>query len=423
MVPPPVVTAPRYPGFVVPDVPVELAATASAHFHDRAWKFLQAGDLRMAERDATAALKLQADFYPAEAATGYIALARDDARLALERFDRTLALRPDYLSALVGRGEALLSLDRQGDAIAAFESALVVNPGLTDLRRRVEILRFQALEGNLAEARAAARAGRHDDAIRLFQSAISASPDSPFLYRELAMVEAQRGDREAALEHYRRAVTLDPSDAASLTAIAGLLESGGELEAALEAFDQALAVQPDEELSQRRAAVAERIELARLPAEYQAIESAARVTRADLAALIGVRLGGALDPGTRDGVVITDVRGSWAEPWIMIVARAGVIDAFDNHTFQPEDVVDRADLAAAVARLIDQLAPGRRVGGEVRFSDVAPGHLAYPAAAAAVSSGVMSAVDGAFLPSRPVTGAEASQAIERLRAMTSLSRR
>ena len=36
-----------------------------------------------------------------------------------------------------------------------------------------------------------------------------------------------------------------------------------------------------------------------------------------------------------NAVVITDARDSWASPWIQAVTRAGVMDVFPNHTFQP----------------------------------------------------------------------------------------
>ena len=49
---------------------------------------------------------------------------------------------------------------------------------------------------------------------------------------------------------------------------------------------------------------------------------------------------------------MTDTRGYWAEPWITQVARAGVIEPFPNHTFQPRTLLRRADLATAVSRLV-----------------------------------------------------------------------
>jgi tetratricopeptide (TPR) repeat protein len=379
----------------------------------------------MADRELATALKTTPGFYPAEAAGGYLELARKDPDAAVERFDRALAMRADYVPALLGKGEALLRLDRESEAIGAFEGALAANPALPDVRRRVEVLKFQALERDLGAARQAARSGNSEEAVRLYRAAIAASPESPFLYRELGQVEVRRGESDAGLAHFRRAVELDPADAVSLGQIAQLLEAGGDLDAALAAYDTALAVEPNAALSARRAVVRERIELAKLPAQYHAIAETERITRADLAALIGVRLGPALRGGTRDGVVITDLRGSWAEPWINMVARAGIMDAFENHTFQPRELVDRAELAGAVTRILRRLASAAQARSweEVRvsFTDIPPSHLAYPAAAMAVASGVMRTVNGAFQPSRPVSGAEASEIIERLRTMTPLA--
>jgi tetratricopeptide (TPR) repeat protein len=423
VVPPPVVTTPRYPQFMAPDVPAELASTLPAWSHDRGWRFLQAGDLRSADQEFGLALR-SPDFYPAWTGRGYLLLARDDARGALEHFDRALSIRADYLSAMLGQGEALLALNREADAAVAFERALAVNPSLNDVRRRVEVLRFQALERDLAAARQAAQSGRAEEAASLYRAAIAASPDSPFLYRELGLVEARRGQRDAALERFRRAVELDPNDAVSLAQIGQILEDRGELAAALASYDQALALEPEADVSRRRAAVSERIELAKLPDEYRAIPEAPRLTRGELAALIGVRLGPVIGRG-REAVVVTDVRSHWAEPWIMTVVSAGAMRPFENHTFQPGEAVDRAELAGTVARLLPDVAPPERLNewrqAIVAFADVQKGHLAYEAASLAVASGVLARGAGdSFEPSREVTGSEGAQAIERLRAMTPL---
>jgi hypothetical protein len=168
--------------------------------------------------------------------------------------------------------------------------------------------------------------------------------------------------------------------------------------------------------------------LARLPAEYRAIDQAAQITRGDLAALIGIRLGGLLSSSRRsDAALITDVRNHWAATWIMAVARAGIMDPFANHAFQPRTVVRRTDLAQAVARVLAQVAvrnPPRAKAWEaarLRFSDLSPSHLAYPAASIAVASGVMkTGTDSSFQPSRAVTGGEAVDVIAAIQALAGL---
>jgi hypothetical protein len=185
-------------------------------------------------------------------------------------------------------------------------------------------------------------------------------------------------------------------------------------------------VESSEAIVGRRDALRARVALAKLPEPYRAIEAAPSVTRGDLAALVAVRLSSLVHATAPTAtVVITDVRGHWAESWIMDVARAGVLPPYDNHTFQPRAIVRRVDLAEAVSRLllrVAMLTPGQShpwQNSRGRFMDVSTTHLSYPAVSVAVASGVMPVnADDAFDPSRPVTGAEATDAIARLEAMT-----
>jgi tetratricopeptide (TPR) repeat protein len=427
VVPAPVVVAPRFPEFPRPAVPPSYANTPAAQNASRGWAFLQAGDLKQAEHEFATALKGMPAFYPAETSLGYVELARKDSKTALTHFDRALELVPNHaeVSALVGRGQSLLGLNRDADAIAAFEAAIAADPTQTDLVRRVEVLRFRGVEQGLNRARNAARAGRLDEATQAYTAAIASSPDSPFLYRELAGVEKQKGDAVAALEHFRKAIELDPGDAKSLAQIGELLEARADFDGAAQAYADSVAIEPDAAIDARLEGVRAKAALARLPAEYRAIDQAPLVTRADLAALIGIRLGSVLSTVRRsDAVLITDVRGNWAATWIMAVARAGVMEPFANHAFQPRSVVRRTDLAQAVARLLTRVAaenPARAKAWEsarLKFSDLSPGHLAYPAASMAVAAGVMATAPGnSFQPSKVITGADAIETITKIEAL------
>lgn len=428
VVPVPSIVSPRHPDFVVPTVPSSLAAEPAAWHQERAWRFLQAGELRTAERELAQSLKQAPDFYPAETTLGWVAIARGDLKASLPHFDRALVLQRGYLSALVGRGRALAGLERDEEALAAFEAVLVADPSLGDLRRQVEVLRFRGLERHLAAARDAAKAGRLDEARSAYTAAIATSPDSGVLFRELATVERDAGDRSMALEHLRRAIELDPGDAQSLAQVAALLDAEGDLEGALRAYDDSLAIDARAAVESSREALRARIALARMPAEYRAIDESPQVTRGDLAALIGVRLAPLVQRGaTSDAAVVTDVRGHWAESWIMAVAQAGVMDPFENHTFQPAVALRRADLAQAVAKLLPRVAPAAQVRSwqtaRVGFPDLVDTHLAYPVASLAIASTVMMPTPtGLFEPSRPVSGAEAVAAVERLREMAETRR-
>jgi tetratricopeptide (TPR) repeat protein len=421
-IPAPVVTSPKYPDFMRPPVPPTLAGTQAAAAYDRAWRFLQAGDLKTADREAAAALQASPGFYPAETASGYIALARQEPKAALDHFDRALERQAGYVSALVGRGRSLQALDRDEEAVAAYEAALVLDPSLTDLPRQIDVLRFRGAEREIAAARQAARGNNVAEARRIYARAIAGSPDSAFLYRELAALERQAGDADASLEHFRKAIELDAFDAASLGQVGEILEERGDLDGALKAYADALALEPNERLTARREALSARIELSRLPEEYRTLDVAPQVTRAQLAALIGIRLAAEIErfPRTEPGV-ITDIRGNWAERWIVAVARAGVMEPFANHTFQPRSLVRRVDVAPIVGQLLVRLSPQQArtwQAEKTSFTDLFPSHLAYPAASTAVASGIMSrTADGAFQPSLPVTGADAIAMVERIQRL------
>jgi tetratricopeptide (TPR) repeat protein len=424
LVPAPTIVTPHYPDFVFPAIPPGMGNSQADARHQRGWRFLQAGDLRNADREFSAALKQAPALYPADAGLGYVGLAERDYRAALNRFDRALKRAADYLPALVGRGDALLGLSRPDEALATFQAALAKDPSLSEVRRRVELLALRDVGRQLATARRATDAGRYDEARNAYVRAIADSPDSAFLYRELGIVERQQGNTGQALEHLRRAVALDPADARSLVQIGEILEARGDIEAALAALTQAAAIEPSDALTQQIERLGSRAELARLPAEYRAIADEPQITRGELAALIGVRLDVLLRTAPRrDAVLITDARGHWAAPWIMAVARAGVMEPYANHAFHPRETVRRVDLAVAVGRLLNLIAARRPqlakgwIGARPPIADMGPGYLNYPAVGTAVASKVMPLVDGAFRPSRPVSGAEAVEVIGRVEVL------
>ena len=130
---------------------------------------------------------------------------------------------------MVGRGQALLGLGREDEALASFEAALRANPELADVRRRVEVLKFRAVQDRLDEARRAVAAGQLDMARAAYQQAIAASPESSLLYRELAAVEQKQGRLDLALADARRAVDADRSDLRAWTLLGEVLEASGDL--------------------------------------------------------------------------------------------------------------------------------------------------------------------------------------------------
>lgn len=420
--PPAVPLTPLHPDYIYPALP-EGTPPAQATLMDFAWRYLQADNLRTAERSFQEVLTRQPGFHPAQAGLGYVELAGKNAKNAVTHFDRALAQAETYVPALVGRGQALLELNRDEEALASLEAAVKADPSLTNLKGRIDLLRFRALQDNLARAKAAADAARWDEARAAYERAIKASPDSAFLYRDLALVERKSGDTSGALEHFRKAVELDPNDARAHAQIGAILDEQNDPTAALAAYERARAIDPSEVPDDSINRVRELVALLKLPPEYRAIPAAPMATRADIAALIGVRLAPLVAQARERQIVITDVRNNWAQQWIVPVVRAGIMETQPNYTFQPAGRVRRGDLAQIVARVLGLIAtsnPARAKtwqGTMPKISDVGPSHLSYAAVSQAVASGVMPLENGAFQLLRSVTGAEAADVIARLEAL------
>lgn len=423
-VPPPVAPGARFPEFVFPTPAPETAGDLLFQ-HETAWRFLQAGDLKGAERGFALLVKRSPEFHPGEAGLGYTALARKDHKAALAHFERALAANGRYAPALVGRGQTYLALNEHARALESFDAAVAADPALVTVRNNADVLRLQVMQGGVGGARKAAEEGRLGDARAAYEQAIMASPQSPFLFRELALVELRDGRLPAALTHARKAVELEPGDARNHTALGDVLQAQGEYAKAIEALTAAAAAEPNDALNRRIEALRERGALAAMPEAYRAIETAPAITRAQLAALIGVQLDDVVKRGPERGAaVVTDVRGSWAAEWILPVTRAGFMEVFPNHTFQPDAGVRRGDLAAAVSRMLNVIAAGKpQLASRLRnarrtFTDLPAGHLSYPAASVAVEAGVMSPLeDGSFQLARPVTGVEALATIQKLQEL------
>lgn len=414
-------STPAYPDFLYPAAtPASPDETAAV---DRGWRFLQANALDRAEQEFASLVQRRPESPAARTGQGYVALARGDDPVALARFDSALDRVVAYGPALVGRGEALLRLGREEDALRALERAVAVDRSLESLQTRIDLLRFRTLQNLITRARQARSEGRLDAAIAAYRQALTASPDSPDLYRELAASERALGDADRALADFTRASQLDDTDAVSRAQAGELLETRGDFAGAEAAYRSAAALQPGAGLDARADAMVTRAREARLPDEFRAIGSTASIRRADLAALIGIRLAATLQTARRVPVVATDIRGHWAAQWITDVAATGVMPPFADHTFKPGAALRRVEMAEAMRALLGVIAERRsdlqsRLTSRPAIADVAPSHLSYQAIAAVVSTGVMPLLaSGRFEAERTVSGADAAAAVDRLRAL------
>jgi tetratricopeptide (TPR) repeat protein len=418
--------APKYPTLVKPDVPSDLAIAAGLRQrYDDGWLKLQAGDLRAAKQDFSEILKQAPDFYPAETALGDAALADKGFKDALGFFTSAVAKNDRYLPAIEGRVQAALGAGDDVATASALEQLLRVDPTREEAKGRLDLVRLHLVQGQLAAATRARSAGRLDEAQGILERALEAAPSSPVLLRELANVEMSRGALDPAEQHARQATELDRGDAESFALLGSVLEVQGKTREAEQTFSRAVELDPRPAWKEKRDALRAKADIEALPAEYRGIPTAATVTRAQVAATIGIDLAALVDKAPpRAAVVVTDVRTNWAAPWILPVTQAGLMDAFPNHTFQPNTVVRRSDLAQMASQAISIIAASRADevarwrAARPRMDDVSASYASYRAIALAVAAGVMTVDDTSkFWPARPATGADVVAAVARLKQL------
>lgn len=419
----PAATGPRFPNYPALDIPagVQIDPKLRAQ-HELAWTRLQAGDVRSANRDFGTVIKRAPDFYPSATGLAFAALADRQYKTAATRFSAVLAKNDRYLPAWLGQAEAQLGLKNDGEALVAMERALALDPKRVELKGRIELVRFRRVQTLVETGRSARQSGKLPEAEQAFNSALTLQPQSTLVLRELALLEVKNGAFDKAEAHVRRAVELEPNEAEGQIALADVLAVRKKYREASAAYAKAAAIEPKPEWSEKAAALAEQADLAALPPEFSNLSAVSSVTRAHVAALVAVRLRRLIDAAPkRPAVVATDMRTHWASPFVMPVTRAGVMDVYPNHTFQPSGAVRRLDLAQVVSRLVT-LAGARRPAELARwqaarpkFADLPASNLSYRAAALAVSSGALATdADDRFQPTRPATGAELDSAVTRL---------
>ena len=418
----PVVDVAVYPSYAFPTIPPVFEDSSAALEHERAWLFLQADDLSAAEVGFTRALSGSPEFYPSTAGLGFVELSRGATEEAIFRFEQALERAPAYVPALLGLGEAFLVADRVNEAIGSFEAAFAADPDLISLLRRVEELRFAGLMAQLNEARAAGADGRDEEALAAYGRLIDLSPESGFLYLELAEVERRQGSADSALGHLEQAVFLDPNAVSAWMMMAELYLADNDLDRGEQALLRADAIEPRDEISKALVDIEARRQDAARTAEFPEIEAAAALTRGQLATLVGVHFERLLrEASVGSAAIITDARDYSGYAWLLTVVQARVMEGDANYRFEPDRNVTRAELAEVLMRIY---ALGKtsvvvdNLSSRPRFSDLAPGHLSFSVASEAVSLGILFPRErNSFQPGGQVPGVEAMAAVERLRLL------
>ncbi len=388
----------------------ELRQDEAGRF-EKAWRQVLAGDSETASREYTAMLRKRPGLVPAQTGYAYARLRAGRFREAKDGFEAALATRPDYVPALVGGASAAYRLGDPDAALEFLRRAEAGAPTNAVVTRRLGELKLQITERRVAAARAALLSGDRLAARDAFRQALGAAPEVGALRIDYANLVLGDGDAAGAVEVLRA----DPAgDRQVAMRLGELLLEQGDPAGALETYRRVLQRDPkDTEALERAFAARDAMQLQGLPPEYRRIAAAPRISRADLCALVIVKIPAlkAIEGGDPD--VAVDISGSWAREYVLAALSHEILDVYPNHTFQPGATVRRGDLARAVARVLDLLKHPAAQAPEI--SDMSRSNLFYDAAARAVGAGVMDlTAGGAFEAWRPVSGRDASDVLDGL---------
>lgn len=228
----------------------------------RARDALRRGQLeRAAEHAARAAASAPSD-PETLSLQGAIFLQRGLAGEALERFDGALAAMPDHPGAAMGRGRALLELERPSHALTAAEEAVRLHADGADVLLGRALLaaghtaravaRFEAAaardSGDLAALSGYGDAllahGRAADAEGVYRRVLDRTPGAVAARVGLAAALTALGRTVPAEAEYREAVVTLPSYGPAALGLAGLLSGAGRKKEALRILVEFLALDP-----------------------------------------------------------------------------------------------------------------------------------------------------------------------------------
>jgi Flp pilus assembly protein TadD len=374
-----------------------------------AWREVLAGDTAAAVKRYDKLRRRYPESAAVRTGLGYARLRAGQVAAASEAFAATLEKRPEDVPALVGMGSLAV---RRGDLEAAvdlYRRAAGFAPDDVVVRKRLAALKLQVTDRRMAEAEAALARGNLEAAAQAYTAALEAAPELTGVRLALAQVLAGRDDRKGAVAVLEADLS---GERQVLLELGRLLCEEQEYARALEVYTRLLAHGPgDEEARSGQQRARDGLDSLAMPEEYRAIPEAPRVTRADLAALVSVRVQALRRAGAGEPRVAVDISGSWARDQVTRVLALGIMDVYPNHTFQPGAIVRRVDLARAAARTLDIL---RWPAAAAQTpSDMSRAHLDFAVVERVLAAGLMGLTPtGSFEPWRPVSGREAIEVVD-----------
>jgi Tfp pilus assembly protein PilF len=417
---------PQPPAFYIDDIPQSLATGMPLEERisaDEAWKNLKAGDAVRAEK---ALLRLDAESPLRHAGLGYLRFQEGDLEAAGLSFRKALDFAPGFVPALIGLAQIAQAEGKEDQVLSLYREILKGSPDHPWARPRFEAMREGRTSGLLDEAGRAEAAGDIEGAKKAYLKALFYAPESVEANLHLARLYRKEGNLSSAIIHYKSANAADSKDKSLLKEYAETLFAAEQFGRSLDIYEILAERDPKNgEVRERIEGLKNRLGIYELPSLYNAISASAAIAREDLAALITVKFKGILDGADLTPPILVDISVSWASKFILKVTSLGIMDSYDNHTFLPRKIINRAELAETLVRLLNHLKnKGRRFSQQVapdriRIADVPPDNYYHAPITQILSYQIMDLTpQRTFRPDAVVSGKEAEKILDIILALT-----
>ncbi|MGB2905621.1 MAG: tetratricopeptide repeat protein [Candidatus Aminicenantaceae bacterium] len=382
-----------------------------------AWRNIKQGNADKAIKQIT---KLDQDnpFY--YTGLGYAYYVLNDITRAENYFKAASTAYPELALAHLGLGQIYQETGRDDMAFTEYREVLKHDPNHPWARARYETIQQRKTQEAMESGRSSFSDGDNEAAKTSFLRALYYTPQSNEAHRALAEIYTSEGQYESAIIHFKAAVTNEPESQELLAAYADTLYQSGDNSRSMEVYEQLIVMDPGNETAQQRIEVLKnRLGIFELPSQYHSIPSTESVTKEQMSALIGVKFKDVLEKPDLRPPIIIDISTSWASRYILDVASLGLLDVYPNHTFQPQKIITRAEMAETLHRLIrrleqqgyrfiQQIPPER-----IQIEDVSSDNFYYRPIVMMISYDLMTMQGGRrFNPDQPASGADAMQHLD-----------
>ncbi len=378
---------------------------------EEAWTNLVRGD---GERAKKALIKLGQESPLYLAGLGYALYLLNDIQKAEEFFKAALLYYPDLVLIRVGLAQIYQETGREDSAFTEFRNIIKLDPEHPWAKSRYTAFKSQKTTTALQEARAFVSAGETEKGKASYLKALFYSPTSVDAHFSLAGIYNKENNYQSALVHLKAASTYDPENSEILKLYGDILFTIQDHKKSLKIYEKLSLREPDNpQIKERLEIIKSRLGIFELPSQYDNIPTSEAVTKEDVAAVLGVKFKDIIEDPTQQPNIIVDIATSWAAKFILKMTTLGLIDVYANHEFQPKKILNRAELAEILVRLIMYLdekgynfiqqIPLNRI----QITDVTPSNFYYQPILTIISYDIMSLFSNkTFKPDSTITGRE-----------------